>query len=104
MTTSFAAAQARLNQAVIAHLSDVEIVLDGTPMQGLLSPGYDDAPAAGFGPAGSSPSVMVSSALVPARPEGKTLVITSGPSAGNYKVGNVHPDATGMATLYLIPI
>ncbi|MES2685485.1 MAG: hypothetical protein V4706_01620 [Pseudomonadota bacterium] len=81
----------------------VNALLGGVEVVGFLDAGFDNAPVAGFGPAGSSPSFYLPATSVPARPEGLSLAVTSGPCAGNtYKVGWVNPDATGWATLHLI--
>ena len=76
--------------------------LDGAAVQGIFDSGFDDAPLAGFGPAGTSPTFMLPSASVPAAPEGKAFVISTGPAAGNYRVANVKHDGTGVCTLELL--
>ncbi len=76
--------------------------LDGVAVAGIVQAGYDDATLAGFGVAGTSPTFTLSSASVPASPEGKTLVIAGGPSAGTYRVANARHDGTGVCTLDLL--
>lgn len=77
------------------------ITLDGVACVGIVSAGMNDLTFDGPGPAGSSPSVLLPANNVPAKPEGKALVITSGPAAGAYKVRSQEPDGTGLVTLSL---
>lgn len=85
-------------------LDSVQATLDGQPVVVYVIAGLDDAPLIGRNQsAGDSPSVVIQSASVPARPEGLSLVITQGPAAGNWRVGDAQPDATGLHTLVLNP-
>lgn len=84
-----------------AEFADTAI-LAGVTVTGILDSGYEDASLAGFGVAGSSPRFTLAAASVPAKPEGLILVVTSGPGAGSYKVGNAYPDGTGLTTLHLL--
>jgi hypothetical protein len=102
MTAPFAARQARLNIAVLKHLADVEVLLNGTPVQALLNAGFDNVLIDGPGPIGSSPTIWLLAADVPARPEGLPVVITAGVGAGRYKVGTSTPDASGFTALHLL--
>jgi hypothetical protein len=102
MTASFAALEARVNAAVFARLSNADATLGGVPVTGILDAGYDDQRLAGFGPAGSTPTFTLAASSVPARPEGLLLVVSAGPGAGTYRVGNAYPDATGLVALHLI--
>ena len=102
MALPFAALVARVNASVMSRLADTEATLAGVAVTGILESGFEDASLAGFGVAGSSPRFTLAAASVPARPEGLPLVITSGPGAGSYKVGNAYPDATGLTTLHLL--
>ncbi|MGB4059613.1 MAG: hypothetical protein WBK26_05290 [Burkholderiaceae bacterium] len=97
----FSDLEARINATVMRTLGNWEITLDGVACVGIVSAGMNDLTFDGPGPAGSSPSVLLPANKVPARPEGKTLVITSGPAAGSYKVRSQEPDGTGLVTLYL---
>ncbi len=77
--------------------------LNAVAVQGILEPGYANATLDGFGvAAGSSPTFTLPSASVPAKPEGMTLVVTDGPGAATYRVGNAEHDGTGICTLKLI--
>jgi hypothetical protein len=80
----------------------VSATLGGVPVTGILDPGYEDPRLAGFGPAGSSPTFTLPSTSVPANSPGMLLVVTTGPGAGTYRVGNAYPDATGVTALHLI--
>jgi hypothetical protein len=77
------------------------LTLDGVDCVGIVGAGMSDLTFEGPGPAGSTPTVLLPANKVPARPEGKALVITSGPAAGSYKVRSQEPDGTGLVTLYL---
>jgi len=74
---------------------------DGVDCVGIVGAGMNDLTFEGPGPAGSTPTVLLPANKVPAHPAGKTLVITSGPAAGTYKVRSHEPDGTGLVTLYL---
>ncbi len=76
--------------------------LDGTTIRGLVDAGFENAALDGWGGGGSSPRFTLPSAAVPAVAEGKTLVITSGPAAGSYRIANAMPDASGLTTLHLL--
>lgn len=76
--------------------------LDGTAVQGIFDAGFDDAPLAGFGTAGTSPTFILPSASVPAAPEGKAFVVSTGLAVGNYRVANARHDGTGVCTLDLL--
>lgn len=78
-------------------------LLDGVDVVGIAVSGYQDSPIAGSGPLGSNPEFHLPAAGLPARPEGKPLVITSGIGVGSYKVGSTTPDGTGMQILHLLP-
>ncbi len=75
--------------------------LGGKPVAGVLESGFEDATLAGFGVAGTSPRFTLSASSVPAKPEGLSLVVTSGNGAGSYRVTNAYPDGTGLVTLHL---
>lgn len=79
-----------------------QATLGGLPVKGILEPGFDDAPLAGFGVAGSSPRFTLPASSVPSRSEGLLLIIGSGPSAGSFRVANAMPDGSGLVTLHLI--
>jgi len=77
--------------------------LNGAEVIGVMEPGYQSASLDGFGvAAGSSPTFTLASASVPAQPEGKTLVVSTGPAAGTYRIANARHDGTGVCTLDLL--
>ena len=77
--------------------------LGAVPVQGILEPGYASASLDGFGmAAGTSPTFTLPSTSVPANPEGLALVVTDGPGAATYRVGNARHDGTGVCTLDLL--
>lgn len=101
MTTDFAALETRLNTSVMKTLSNASATLSGQPVTGILNAGFDDITFSGPGAAGSSPTFTLPVASVPANPEGKLLVITSGVAQGSYRVTSQEPDGTGLVTLHL---
>jgi hypothetical protein len=77
--------------------------LGAVAVKGILEPGYASATLDGFGvAAGSSPTFTLPSVSVPVNPEGMTLVVTDGPGAATYRVGNARHDGTGVCTLDLL--
>lgn len=102
MATSFAALESRVNSAVMAKLSNTQALLNGVPVTGILSPGFQGASMDGFGAAGSSPEFVLPAASVPAHAEGLLLVIASGQGAGTYRIGLAYPDGSGLVTLHLL--
>ena len=77
--------------------------LDGVAVSGVMESGFDSGALSGFGDgAGSSPTFTLPSSSVPANPEGRLLVVASGPGAGTYRVGNQFHDGTGVCTLSLL--
>jgi len=77
--------------------------LDGATVTGVMEPGYQGASLDGFGvTAGTSPAFTLPSASVPVKPEGKSLVVTSGPAAGTYRIANARHDGTGVCILDLL--
>lgn len=94
MTLRFAAAEARLNQAVFARLSNAQAVLDGTPIDGIFDRDYVQVfdGIASSGPMFTAPSASVSAAT--------TISLLT--VAGNtYRVRSVQPDGTGVSLLLL---
>lgn len=78
-------------------------VLNGVEVVGVMEPGYQSASLDGFGvAAGSSPTFTLASASVPAQPEGKSLVVSTGPAAGTYRIANARHDGTGVCILDLL--
>ena len=77
--------------------------LNGAEVIGVMEPGYQSASLDGFGvAAGSSPTFTLASASVPAQPEGKSLVVSTGPAAGTYRIANARHDGTGVCILDLL--
>lgn len=77
--------------------------LDGVTVTGVMEPGYQGASLDGFGvTAGTSPTFTLPSTSVPAKPEGKSLVVSSGPAAGAYRIANARHDGTGVCILDLL--
>lgn len=77
--------------------------LNGAEVIGVMEPGYKSASLDGFGvAAGSSPTFTLASASVPAQPEGKSLVVSTGPAAGTYRIANARHDGTGVCILDLL--
>ena len=80
-----------------------QATLGAATVRGVLGSGFDDAALDGYGMgAGTSPTFVLPSAVVPAKPEGMLLAVTTGPGAGTYRVGNAEHDGTGIRTLKLI--
>ncbi len=80
-----------------------QATLGAATVRGVLGSGFDDAALDGYGMgAGTSPTFVLPSAVVPAKPEGMLLDVTTGPGAGTYRVGNAEHDGTGICTLKLI--
>lgn len=78
-------------------------MLNGVEVVGVMEPGYQSASLDGFGvAAGSSPTFTLASASVPAQPEGKNLVVSTGPAAGTYRIANARHDGTGVCILDLL--
>lgn len=80
-----------------------QATLGAATVRGVLGSGFDDAALDGYGMgAGTSPTFVLPSAVVPTKPEGMLLAVTTGPGAGTYRVGNAEHDGTGICTLKLI--
>lgn len=78
-------------------------MLNGVEVVGVMEPGYQSASLDGFGvAAGSSPTFTLASASVPAQPEGKNLVVSTGPAAGTYRIANARHNGTGVCILDLL--
>lgn len=90
---NFAMLEARLNTAVMAHLSNTEAVLDGQAVRGI----FEATPATFDVLAGSCPTFQCTSASVPADPRNLALVI----GAASYTVREYTHDGTGLCTLKL---
>ncbi len=81
----------------------VEATLNGQPVKGILTSGFEHASVEGFGmAAGTSPTFTLESRLVPPKPEGMALIVLQGPGAATYKIGNPRHDGTGVCVLDLL--
>lgn len=96
MAANFAALEARLNQAVFAHISNTTATLAGVDVDGIFDNGFNEQ-ALGLGMAASAPVFTLPSAAVPAQVIGLPLVI----GAVIYKVVESMPDGTGITRLQL---
>lgn len=95
------------SESLAPFFNVAELAVPGTigaaTVSGILEPGYASATLDGFGvAAGSSPTFTLASASVPADPEGQILVVTAGPGAATYRIGNARHDGTGVCTLDLL--
>ena len=102
MAIPFADIEASISATALEMLANAEGTLDGHPVTGIFDAGFENGTLAGYGTVGSSPTFSVLSAAVPAKPEGKQVVITSGFGIGTYRIANAYPDAGGVTTLHLI--
>jgi len=95
MPAPFAALEARINAATIAHLANVAASVGAVSgVEGTFDNAYEDA----FGiVAGTSPSLLILTAAAPAVAHGTAVVI----GGVSYTVTNVRPDGTGMTRLML---
>jgi hypothetical protein len=103
MPTNFAAAQARVNQAVFKHLANAQATLNGVDVVGIFS----NLPSTAFEMVdGNSPTFTLPTADVDSDPREQPLVIAPGvhpglPAGGTYTVANFNHDGTGVTTLIL---
>ncbi len=97
MTARFAAAQNRLNQAVVAHMANVEAVVGGNALDVIFDNGYALGNVGLLGMATSQPSITLKTSDVPANPVGSAVTVGS----VAYVVGAHEPDGTGLSRLVL---
>lgn len=103
MTAPFAAAEARVNQAVFKRLANATAVLNGGEAVAVI---FDNAYArgdvGGLGMDSTQPAISLLTPAVPSSPRGKTAVVTS-PTLGtlNFKIATHEPDGTGVSLLFL---
>lgn len=94
MTSPFAALQADVNAAVVAHLANATADFGGgVVVDGLFSNAYIDA----FGMAGSRPQIDVLTSALTGIAAGAALSV----GGVAYTVAEIHPDGTGMTRLLL---
>lgn len=97
MTARFAAAQNRLNQAVVAHMANVEAVVGGNALDVIFDNGYALGNVGLLGMATSQPSITLKTTDVPATPVGSAVTV----NATAYLVAAHEPDGSGMSRLLL---
>lgn len=97
MTARFAAAQNRLNQAVVAHMANVEAVVGGNALDVIFDNGYALGNVGLLGMATSQPSITLKTTDVPATPVGSAVNV----NATAYLVAAHEPDGSGMSRLLL---
>lgn len=93
MTARFAAAQARLNQAVFRHLSNETAVLDGNDVDVIFDRNYLGVDGMGS----TSPAALADSALVASATQASIMVVRG----NTYRVRSAEPDGTGSTLLRL---
>lgn len=93
MTARFAAAQARLNQAVFRHLPNETAVLDGNAVDVIFDRNY----LAVDGMGSTSPAALADSELVATATQASTMVVRG----NTYRVRSIEPDGTGSTLLRL---
>lgn len=99
----FAAAEARLNQAVFRHLANLQATLNGVAVVGI----FNNLPSTSFELVdGSSPTFTLPTAVVDDDPRDLSLVIPAGvvpglPDGATYTVASFRHDGVGGTTLVL---
>ena len=97
MATNFAALEARLNRAVLSHLSNVVATVNALPVTAI----FDSSSAIGsvgpYGMATTAPQLTIATASVPASPVGLPVVA----NGVNYLIAEHMPDGTGISVLVL---
>lgn len=97
MPAPFAAAEARVNSAVFARLSNAIGLLNGVSVSGIFDQAYDQAGIGLSGMSSSRPVFSVLSSLVSSNVVGMPFVL----NLTSYKVVESQPDGTGMTVLFL---
>ena len=97
MAATFASRESRLNQAVFAHLSNTDAMLNLVAVTGIFDNANSLATVGAFGMTSSQPTLTLSSSLVPANPIGMTAVV----GGTSYLVATHEPDGTGLSRLLL---
>ena len=92
----FAKFEAVANAAVLNHLANVQVAIDGRLVPGLFRNPSSMAELGG-GMATASPTVVLASGAVMAEPEGSAITVAGVP----YVIGASDPDGTGLTTLTL---
>ena len=92
----FANLQLAANSAVLNHLANKQVTIDGVIVPGIFRNLAGEAPL-GVGVASSDPVVTVASSAVMAEPVGKTIAV----GAVQYEIISADPDNTGLTVLTL---
>lgn len=93
MPATFASLQDRVNDAVVAHLADVDVTIGAVSGRGLFNAAFADP----LGVSGTRPVLRVLAADFPAVVRGSAVAI----GADTYEVLTVEPDGAGMHRLTL---
>jgi hypothetical protein len=96
VVASFAALEARVNNAVLSRLANMNAILNGSPVAGIFDNTYN-AFDMGGSLAGASPLFTLPTASVPGVVVGLALVV----NGTTYQVVNHEPDGTGLSILRL---
>lgn len=94
MVAAFAAAEARLNDAALAHLSNATATIGGVSLDVIFRNGYGEA--MGF-IGGGSPQIACASAKVAGVAKGAAVSV----DGTAYLVAEINPDGTGITVLKL---
>lgn len=97
MPANFAALEARVNNAVFAHLANTQAQINGgAPVAAIFDNGFALG-SVGIGMAGTQPTLRLRTADVAADPVGQAVVV----GAVSYTVAAHEPDGTGVSVLML---
>lgn len=97
MPATFAALEARVNNAVFSRLANVDATVNGVAMSGIFDNGFALAQIASAGMAATQPTLVVPTSSLSADPVGQAVTV----GAASYLVGAHEPDGTGVSTLLL---
>lgn len=97
MTSPFAAATNRLNNAVLVRLSSDVVAIGGDIVPALFENGFAFGNVGLIGMASSQPSITLKTSDVPSNPVGTAVTV----NATSYLVAAHEPDGTGMSRLML---
>jgi len=97
MPANFAALEARVNNAVFAHLANTQAQINGgAPVAAIFHNGFALG-SVGIGMAGTQPTLRLRTADVTADPVGQAVSV----NAVAYTVAAHEPDGTGVSVLML---
>ena len=98
----FAAAERRVNDAVMRRISNALVSIAGAqPIGGIFDQEYVLAEVGATGMAATAPAVTVPTSAVPAAYEGVAVQVTSAGGATHWKIAEHHPDGAGLSVLLL---